>query len=108
MSARLAWTVGLVAGLAAGFVTIEGGMPGWIPTAVIYAWAILSRPAFAALAGLLVGHGLMWMGLLGRVALTCSLPTCEAPGIGSWIAAGAVLLVVGVVVTIRALRTRPA
>jgi hypothetical protein len=101
-----AWLAGAAVGAAAGLLALEGPAFGW-PILVAFAVpAVLSRTRAAAIGGELLGVGLVWLALLGRVGLTCHPPDCLAPGMEPWLAAGAAMPLGGLVLTVRAARLR--
>jgi hypothetical protein len=72
----------------------------------------LRSPRGAALAGLLTGLGGAWTALFLRVKFDCDTfnaqpgQGCESPGIEGWIAAGAVVLAIGLLASLLAYRRR--
>ena len=106
-SARRGWLAGLVVGGAAGFASLELGFFGWAIAAAFAVPALIVGPRLASISGLLSGSGVIWLALLGRVALTCRVIDndngCRAPGIEFWLAAGAAQLVIGVALGVASL-----
>ena len=101
-----AWLAGATVGASGGLLALEAPVFGW-PILVAFAFpAVLSSARTAAIGGELLGVGLVWLALLGRVGLTCHPPDCLAPGMEPWFAAGAAMSLVGLVLTARALAVR--
>jgi hypothetical protein len=101
-----AWLSGATVGATGGFLALEGPMFGW-PVLVAFAFgALVSSARAAAIGGELLGVGLVWLALLGRVRLTCQAPDCLALGTDPWLAAGAAMALVGLVLTARAAMLR--
>src|SRR5258705_9439811 len=102
--ARSGWIAGLVVGVAGGFLALEFPTLGWLILVLFAVPAAVVGPRAAAIGGLLSGFGACWLVLLGRVAITCRAtgdePGCEAPGIESWLAVGAGIIVIGIALTI--------
>ena len=100
---RSAWLAGLTVGAGAGFLALELPVLGWLIAIAFLAGGLVSRRLLAAAAGLLVGSGLTWTTLIGRVALTCRGSGvelgCRAPGIKTWLAVGAGILALGLAAT---------
>ena len=110
--ARRGWVAGVVVGVAGGLLALEFPTLGWLILVLFAVPAAIVGPRAAAIGGLLIGLGGCWLVLLGRVALTCRATVeelgCRAPGIEPWLAASAVVLAVGLALTIVAfLRGRP-
>jgi hypothetical protein len=101
-----AWLAGATVGATGGFLALEGPMFGWAILVAFAVPAIRSGTRAAAIGGELLGVGLVWLALLGRVGLTCHPPDCRAPGIDLWLAAGAAMALVGLVSTARAATLR--
>ena len=105
---RSAWLSGVVVGLAGGFATLEIPTLGWLVVVAFALGTLLARRVAWGVAGLLTGLGIIWIGLLGRVALTCDATAsesgCHAPGIEGWLAVGVLMLVGGTALTIVAAR----
>jgi hypothetical protein len=105
------WLSGVAVGVTAGFATLEIPSLGWV---LVFAFAVpaaISGPRLAAIGGLLVGLGGVWLALLGRVALTCTATGdelgCQSPGIESWLAVGGAMLAAGLILTsLAAIRSR--
>lgn len=100
---RRGWLSGLTVGVAAGFGTLEIPSLGWLLIVAFAVPAAIVGPRLAASGGLLSGIGGIWIVLIGRVALTCTATGdelgCQAPGIESWLGAGAAMLTTGLVLT---------
>ena len=94
-------------GGAAGVASLELGFFGWAIAAAFAVPALIVGPRLASISGLLSGSGVIWLALLGRVALTCRVIDndngCRAPGIEFWLAAGAAQLVIGVALGVASL-----
>jgi hypothetical protein len=106
MSSLSAWLAGATVGATGGLLALEGPMFGW-PILVAFAIpAVLSSTRAAAIGGELLGVGLVWLALLGRVGLTCHPPDCLAPGMDPWLAAGAAMSLIGLLLTVRAASLR--
>ena len=106
MSLLGAWLAGAAVGAAGGLLALEGPAFGW-PILVAFAIpAVLSTARAAAIGGELLGVGLVWLALLGRIGLTCHPPDCLAPGMDPWLAAGSAMAMVGLVLTARAVAIR--
>lgn len=105
---RRGWLAGLTVGAASGFLSLELPPAGWVIALGFLVGSLGSRERVAAIAGELVGFGGVWLALLGRVALQCRAPDgeigCQAPGIETWLAAGGLLLAVGLALTAIAVR----
>jgi hypothetical protein len=101
---RSGWFPGFVVGVAGGFATLEIPTLGWLVVVVFAVLALIVGPRVAAIGGLFTGLGAVWLALLGRVAVECRAPDgeigCHAPGIEPWLAVGAGMLAIGVVLTI--------
>ena len=95
------WAIGLVTGAIVGFGTLVGG----VLVAVLGLVAILLLawvPARnAAVGGHLTGFGTTWLLLFGSADLGCSAD-CVGPDLTPWLAAALILLVIGVILSIRA------
>jgi hypothetical protein len=96
---RSAWLAGLTVGAGAGFLALELPVLGWLIAIAFLAGGLVSRRLLAAGAGLLVGSGLTWTTLIGRVALTCR-ERCWAPGIEPWLIVGGSLLATGLALSL--------
>jgi hypothetical protein len=98
---RSAWFSGLVVGVAAGILTLELPLPGWVIVLAFAVGGLVYRARLAAVAGLVTGLDLAWVALIGRVALTCQATGqelgCHAPEILPWLASGAGILASGLV-----------
>jgi hypothetical protein len=97
------WVTGLVVGAVAGAGTLLAGPIAGMLGLVAIILAVAGSPRAAAIGGVLIGLGLAWLTLLGRVALTCR-EDCVGPGLEPWLLAAGVLAGLGLVVTIRARR----
>jgi hypothetical protein len=103
-TARSSWFVGFVMGNLGGFLLLEGPTLG---LAILAAMAVLVRLAGRAIAGaggLLMGVGAIWIALLGRVKLSCTIDAgCEPGAIDGYLAVGAGFLALGIVASLVAL-----
>ena len=109
--ARRGWLSGLAVGVTAGFATLEIPSLGWLLVVAFAVPAAISGPRLAAIGGLVVGLGGVWLALLGRVALTCTATGdelgCHAPGIEPWLAVSGAMLATGLLLTtLAAIRSR--
>jgi hypothetical protein len=104
--ARQSWIAGLVVGVTGGFLALEFPTLGWLILALFAVPAAIVESRAAAIGGLLAGLGACWLVILGRVAITCRAsgeePGCQAPGIEPWLALSAVVLTIGIALTIYA------
>ena len=96
---RSNWIAGLVVGAAGGFAALETPPVGYGVLIAFAVPALLGRTRLAAFGGLLLGFGITWTLLLGRVAVTCDPPDCQSPGIESWLAVGLGVGAAGLVLT---------
>ena len=82
---------GLVLGLAYLVVPLT-----LLPGLVVLGWLLSRFPRLAGLSGAFVGFGLMWLALIGQVTWTCANdPSCVEPNATFWLAIGAVILLIG-------------
>lgn len=85
-TARTGWLAGLAVGMSGGFLALEGPLFGVAVLVAMAALAGLSGQLAAGLGGLLLGVGLVWIGLFGRLKLTCTAASgCEAPMIDAYL-----------------------
>jgi hypothetical protein len=100
------WLSGVAVGVTAGFATLEIPSLGWLLVIAFALPAAISGPRLAAIGGLLIGLGGVWLALLGRVALTCTATGdelgCQSPGIESWLAVGGAMFASGLLLTVLA------
>ena len=101
-TARRFW-IGLVTGLIGGTGTILTGPIGGVLAIGAIGLAVAERPRAAAIGGVLLGVGVAWLALFGRVMLTCDAG-CQAPDLTPWLLAAAGLTALGAIVTARASR----
>ncbi len=102
-SRRVAAALAVGAGIA--FAYLVGGTLVLVPGLVIVAWVAGRGAPLVALGGLLSGFGLAWLAMIGVVSYRCGLDRgCVQPNVGAWVAIGAGILVVGVVVLVLAVR----
>jgi hypothetical protein len=105
--ASTGWLPGLVLGAIGGLLSISFAvgilaLPFLALAIALIAW---KGPRLLAGGGLLTGHGLMWLVLLLRVQLTCGAAavfaddSCESTDLTGWIAVGATIFVVGLVMS---------
>jgi hypothetical protein len=94
-----AWLAGLVVGVAGGLLSLEAPLFGWPVLMAFAIGASRSRLRTAGLAGLLLGLVAAVTALIGRVAITCPSPDCQASGIETWLAAGLGTLAFGTLLT---------
>lgn len=103
---RSSWIAGLAVGAAAGFLALELPTIGYLILVLFAIPAAVVGPRAAAIGGLLIGFGGVWLLLLGRVAVSCRAIDgeigCQSPGIEQWLAVGAAVMAVGVALTIAA------
>ena len=102
---RRRWSIGLLVGAVAGAGTLITGFIGGSLGLVAIGLAVAQPPRAPAIGGLLIGLGGAWLGLFGRVALTCQAD-CVAPDLRPWFAVAGVLTGLGILVTGRAVRAR--
>ena len=107
-----AWSLSAAGGVLIGLAVLTGGMVGLVTAAILVIAAMRLIQRMAALAGIIVGFGATVLagGMLAN-ALCASggegRPSCLASGSGGYILAfAAVVLLVGVGVTLVALRSR--
>lgn len=99
------WLSGLAVGAGAGFATLVVPTLGWLLILAFLVPALLIPGSrLSAVGGLLIGLGVVWLLLLGRMALTCSVTDpnelgCHAPDMGPWLTTGGVLLGAGMLLT---------
>jgi hypothetical protein len=101
-------------GVAGGFLALELPTLGYLIVILFAIPAAIMGPRIAAIGGLLTGFGIVWLVLLGRVAIECQAPDgeigCQAPGIEGWLAVGGAILAIGlglsIVAGLRARRLR--
>jgi hypothetical protein len=100
---RSAWFSGLVVGVVAGFLTLELPTLGWLLVVAYAVGALVWRRLLSGVGGLLTGIGVIWVTLLGRVALTCQATGdelgCHAPDLGPWLLVGVTMLIAGLALT---------
>jgi YndJ-like protein len=97
------WATGLLVGLVVGVgVLIGGPMVGLIGVAAVVLLAI-EPGREAPVGGLLTGFGAAWLALFLRADASCG-SGCTGPDLTPWYAFAGVMLLVGVVLTIRAFR----
>ena len=103
--ARSNWLAGAVVGVAVGVLTLTFPTLGWLITVAFLLGLIRATPRLPAFGGLFFGLGTTWLVLLVRSTLACRAfdaapgQECLEPEIGPFVAAGAVLLAIGVVST---------
>ncbi len=104
------WLAFAMLGVASAVVLLEFPVGGVLLLAAALVGIAVRSPRGAALAGLVTGLGATWTALFLRVKVSCdafdSQPgqSCESPGIEGWIAAGAVVLAVGMLASLLAYR----
>jgi len=110
--ARIVWLNFGVLGAASAIVLLEFPSGGVLLIAAALLGVAIKPPRGAALAGLVTVLGGTSTTLFLRVKLDCDAfnaqpgQGCEAPGVEGWIAACAVVLVVGLLASLLALRRR--
>lgn len=101
-----AWLAGLVVGTAAGTVSLMLPAFGWALGAAFVFGALVSRQRLAAIGGELIGFGSAWIVLIRLADDRCrafdTVPGqgCEGPDTSMWYVVGAVLVAVGIALTI--------
>lgn len=88
------WFTGLVIGLVFGLATLIGGTMMAILGLVATGLLSLRPGRTAAIGGVLTGLGACWLALFASARARCG-PGCSGPDLSLWIAAGAVMLAVG-------------
>lgn len=107
MSRRRDWLAGVVVGASAGFLLVYGFVFGVLLTLAFAIPAALGRST-AAIGGLLAGAGAVILVMLTLANLRCAGLLgaddggCTPPDLTGWFAAGAVMAVSGVVLTLLA------
>lgn len=110
--ARTTWLAGLVLGVLDGLLLFEFPVLGVALVGAAVALVIWQRRAIAGLAGLSVGIGGMWLGVLLRARWSCdafnAVPGqgCEMPNVDGYLVVGAAVLVAGLGLTGVAARRR--
>jgi hypothetical protein len=105
-TARTGWLAGLAVGMSGGFLALEGPLLGLALLVAMAALARLGGQLVAGLGGLLLGVGLVWIGLFGRLKLTCTAASgCEAPMIDAYLGLSVTFLVLGLATSGLALRS---
>jgi hypothetical protein len=100
---------GFVVGAAAGVLALELPPLGWIIGAAFLIGALGSHRRVAAIAGLLMGFGLMWVAVLWLAHQSCVdfyVPPnqgCTEPDVGAWF-----VFAIGIAVAGLALQAIPA
>lgn len=103
------WLSGLAVGAGAGLATLVVPTLGWLLILAFLVPALLLRGSrLSAVGGLLFGLGVVWLLLLGRMALACSVSDpnelgCHAPDMGPWLTTGGVMLGAGMLLTVLAI-----
>ena len=94
---------GLAVGVTAGFAPLEIPSLGWLLIVAFAVPAVIVGPRLASIGGLLSGIGMVWLVLIGRMALTCQATGdelgCHAPDLGPWLSAGGAMLAIGLILT---------
>ncbi len=106
MTARATWLFGAVAGATAGLGTALAGTLPALVAILSLMWAVTRPQRLAALSGVLIGFGGVWLALLSNVAVRCQAG-CAAPGIGGWIAIAAVMSALGLAAGALAVKPSP-
>jgi hypothetical protein len=107
-----AWTAGVLLGALDGFLLLEFPTLGLALLFVAALLAVRDRNRSAGIGGLLVGVGGCWTLLLARATLDCDafnrVPNqgCTAIGVEPFLVASVLMLLVGIVLTVAATRTR--
>ncbi len=103
---RSNWLAGVVVGVAAGVLTLTFPTLGWLVVLAFLLGLIRAAPRLPAVGGLFFGLGTAWLVVLVRSNLECQAfdaapgQECGSPDIGVWLAAGAVLLAIGILATV--------
>jgi hypothetical protein len=105
------WLAGLTIGAACGFLFGIWPTLGGVIALAFLAGVLLTRRRTAPMGGLLVGLPVVWLLLIGNANLACQrfreVPGqgCEAPDVTGWFLVAIGLSVVGVALTLMAVRT---
>ena len=97
------WAIGLVVGATFGVGVLIGGtlmVPLGLVAVVLLAW---EPGRDAPVGGFLAGFATTWLLLFVRADLACDVD-CVGPDLTPWLAVGLVVLAIGVILSIRALR----
>ena len=104
------WLIGLLLGALIGFLAFLGGWPAIAIGLALAGVGLLFERSLAYLSGLLVGWGGIWLAVLARVVYSCgttdALPgqPCPSSGTVQFMVIAAIILGVGVVLGVLALR----
>lgn len=108
------WLAGVLAGVAAGVLTLTFPTLGWLIVLAFLLGLIRAAPRLPAVGGLFFGLGTAWLVLLVRSNLDCQAfdaapgRECGSPDIGGWLAFAGVWLAIGVLSTMVAvIQSRP-
>jgi hypothetical protein len=103
---RTAWLAFALLGILNSVLLLEFPPAGLLLLVLAIVGMLWRPPRGAAFAGLVTGIGGTWTGLMARVKVSCeafnAVPGqgCEAPNIDGWVAIGAVILAIGMLVTL--------
>jgi hypothetical protein len=102
------WLIGLLIGAVVAVPALSLGTLGLLPAAGMIAWAMLRRPSLPAVSGLATGGGLSISLLVLRAQTACSSPpagqVCEGPDLSGVLWFAVLLVAVGVLAGLGALR----
>jgi hypothetical protein len=109
-ASRRGWLAGLVVGVASGFWLAEWPTFGLLLAIGFGVAALASGTRLAAVGGLLVGSATTWLAIMWLAVARCRAfdaqpgSECVSPDIGGWLVAAAVLLSIGIALTVAAAR----
>ena len=107
------WLIGLAFGAAAGLAIAVFGAPLLMLSLALLGLAFVALRSVGLLSGALVGTGALWIALLVRAQLACTAfdaaPSqgCEAPDVGPFYLASAIVFGIGLLLGAVARRQRP-
>lgn len=99
------WFLGLVCGLVTGLGVLETGTIGMALGAGMVVLLALLPERRQAVGGFAIGFGGMWLALLGRLGLFCSVD-CQPGDLSPWLAIAGVAIGLGLILTVIGSRRR--
>ncbi len=105
--AASSWLAGLVLGALGGFCLFVFPVVGVVVLTGAALLVLRKGATLPGASGLLMGLGGIWVAVFGRVKLTCQAADgCTSPSIAGYLAAAAVVLAVGIILSVVSARSR--